>query len=235
MRARIAAMCFSLMTVACGGADGNNIGAATVESDPVNGVDASGAAFPFFGGAVSNGLDLDQDGQNDDSVAIFIALISDDPDFCNLLNESLLSGEDSDLEDIEDQNGTLVLLTATQRVLNSQSNLTLPTSFVGDGIDGQVEIAFTSVVDGVTQAVTSSDNLGSLNVTFNEDGTMNGDFSGALIFDTSGQADFDVDTDGDGVNDATTINAAISGTFENAQLCGGLEGIALLVSLFAGF
>ena len=48
-------------------------------------------------------------------------------------------------------------------------------------------------------------------------------------------ADVTIDTDGDGITDATTINATISGSFEDAQLCAGLEGIALLLSIFSGF
>lgn len=221
-----------VLTAACGGFLGDKVGTADVSSDDVNGVNATPAKFAFFSGVASNGLDIDDDGADDDSTAVVFVLLSDRETACDELNEALLTGDSEGIDlGLE---GTSVIIAAVKRTLNAESNLLSPESFLGDGGDVTVNIGFSVLEGGVFLAQTSGDELGRLDLTANDDNTFNGDFSGLMIEDASGQAPFDLDTDGDGVLDATSINASISGSFEKAQLCAGLEGIAFFLSVFAG-
>jgi hypothetical protein len=235
MRARAVSSILLTLALGCGGEGGddldNGLGTATVQSDPVNGVDASAAIFPFFGGAVSNNVDLDNDGATDDSTAVFLLFLSDRGTLCDEINEGLLSGEQALAETPV---GTNVAIIATKRLLDSPSDLTAGEAFVGDGGDVDVQVSFSLTDAQAIFAQAEGNNLGVLNLTAFAETTFDGDFTGALVLDRSGQAAFDVDTDGDLLPDATAIDAQISGSFQGATLCGGLEGLALLISLFAG-
>jgi hypothetical protein len=237
MKLKLLSGLLASLALACGGENNNNnngaAGTADVTSDPINGVTAS-AAFSFAGGIVSNDLDLDQDGAQDDSTVAFVAIFTDLESFCDDLNASLLSGNSDALAN--GIGGNAVVVTTVKKVFNSQSDLTDGENFLGDAGDITVNVTFVAADETAVLADTESEDLGSLNLTFDAATTsFSGNFSAILTLDTSGQAAFDVDTDADGAPDATAIDANISGNFEGAQICGGVEGIALLLGLFAGF
>jgi hypothetical protein len=210
----------------------NEVGTAEVTSDPINDVQAS-AAFSFIGGIVTNDLDIDNDGTQDDSTITFVAVLTDSSTFCDDLNTALLTGNNEALGD--GLGGNAVLITMVRQVIDAQSDLTNGGNFIGDGDQTDITVGFNAADETTLLVDAQNDGLGSLNLTFDPTNTtFSGNFSSILTLDTSGQQAFDVDTDGDTVNDATAINANISGEFAGAQICGGVEGIALLLGLFAG-
>jgi hypothetical protein len=202
---------------------------AVVETDPVNNETANAAVNAIFGTSAVNNVDSDNDGTPDSSIDV-VALLAGDLDADALCAAAANPAFPDNVDDIVAV-GVFVLrlnpgvvtapgFKAGDEVLSDTADPVAPSAVASAMIVRRAGVDIVNAPDDL-----ENDSLGELTIGEISAEALSATITDTLLLDISGQALFDVDTNGDNVPDATAINAAVSAELSGAARCANLDNI----------